>query len=335
MALKPPQEDFWLEISRRSRDGMEHLNVFGHNNDIDIAETPKIITAVDGAYSFPTSGQIHNLRSSSTGDVGQVKSSGTWNNKSLVLLVDPDATFVSDGVTAGDLVLNDTIHDYSYVNSVDSETQLTLASMHDKTFSTVGDSYRVIHPLGSGASVVNISRAVDQNFNSTQEFVVLNGTGGVNTSETFMRIDRAHCLGAGTAEMNGGNINISGLADGIVTNKINYSIGQTEHAAYSVPQGKEAYITSIWAVVNKVAGNPAGAYGNIGLFEHGYPNTPTHSDGRRQRQGFTVGIGSPFDRHPLPPIRFREITDIWLQANVVSDNDSDLTAGFDVVIVDR
>ncbi|MDD5551464.1 MAG: hypothetical protein PHS34_09405 [Candidatus Omnitrophica bacterium] len=54
------------------------------------------------------------------------KHNGTATSTSVYKLVDSAATFISDGIAAGMIVRNDTDETYSYVVSVDSETQLTI-----------------------------------------------------------------------------------------------------------------------------------------------------------------------------------------------------------------
>jgi len=68
-----------------------------------------------------------------------VMSSGNATSTSACKLIDAGATFISDGVEKGDYTRNTTDNTYSYVNSVDSEIQLTLG----KDIFISGEGYQV------------------------------------------------------------------------------------------------------------------------------------------------------------------------------------------------
>lgn len=68
-----------------------------------------------------------------------VKSSGTTTSATTNKLIDTSATFETDGVAISDWVKNTTDDVYAYVNTVDSQTQLTL----NKDIMGSGDAYSV------------------------------------------------------------------------------------------------------------------------------------------------------------------------------------------------
>lgn len=87
--------------------------------------------------------------------VHPLRSSGTTTSTSTGKLVDASATFITNGVTAGDVVINSTDETSTTVSSVDSQTQLTLA---DDIFTT-GESYVIEHPTATESTTYYIEDA--------------------------------------------------------------------------------------------------------------------------------------------------------------------------------
>ena len=191
---------------------------FGRNPDVDSAQAADVWgggRAALGFYEYKgfnaTANENITTASSSASDVGTLVSSGTVTTTAEKQLIDSGATFVTDGVAVGDIVLNDTRGTYGYVTSVDSETQLTVFKMQDTAVgqydNIVGNTYRVATAGSTGAAVVIWQRALNANLEKQKnQFVILNGTSTVTTTGEFYRLSRGKVLLAGSTGHNVGEI---------------------------------------------------------------------------------------------------------------------------------
>lgn len=98
------------------------------------------------------------------GGVDSTGSVTTPDTTGIVLIDEDNGTFITDGILAGDTVVNTTDNSITSVQSVDSETQLTtfgLQSGTDNQFDS-GDSYKVWNKVATEVSGGNLV-AVDEN----------------------------------------------------------------------------------------------------------------------------------------------------------------------------
>jgi hypothetical protein len=139
-------------------------------------------------------------------------SSGAATAESKISLFDNDATFISDGVAIGDMILDDTDKCHGVVITIVNETELLTRGFdtnEGRDFSEVkvGDLYRVVTPASTGASVLNLIHMLDANLeNQTNEFVILDGTTTVTTSGEYLRCARGKILQTGSGGSNVGAI---------------------------------------------------------------------------------------------------------------------------------
>ena len=103
---------------------------FGRNSDIDTGTTPEDIWEGQGIYTGmnATANEDIAISSSSANDSGTVVSSGTATGGNTSTLTDTGATFVTDGVAVGDLLVNDTQGSHGVVASL-TETVITVHQM--------------------------------------------------------------------------------------------------------------------------------------------------------------------------------------------------------------
>jgi len=118
---------------------------------------------------------------------GGVDSSGTVTTADATgnVLTDSSGTFISDGILAGDTVLNVTDQSITSVQSVDSETQLTtfgLESGVDNQFD-ISDSYKIWNKVPCEISGGNLV-AVDENGATMSAFLPTAQTHVVRTSSS-------------------------------------------------------------------------------------------------------------------------------------------------------
>ena len=96
-----------------------------------------------------------------------------------------------------------------------------------------------------GARVITIE-GLDANYNEVSVDVTMNGTNAVNTTQTFIRVNRAFVKTAGVLSHNRGVISIVHQGTGTYTvATIPATMAQTQQAIYTVPSGKTLYIDDI------------------------------------------------------------------------------------------
>lgn len=204
-------------------------------------------------YVYLTSAEQLKVKSGDVDDQGNELSAGTATGGSTTTLIDTGATFQTDTVAAGDLVINDTNFQHAIVKTVDSETKITVELPMSPSNPTVtslanasGDTYRVVNANDTGAAVIRIE-GLDADYASLKEYVVLNGQTNVTTSGSFLRVFRAKVVIAGTSLKNEGNITASNNADDNVLLQISANRGQTLMALWTVPAGVTAFVESFYA----------------------------------------------------------------------------------------
>ena len=203
----------------------------------------------------------------------------------------------------------------------------TIARIHDIASTSTNDS-----SLDKGMRTVNI-QGLDANFDLQSETVVLNGTTNVPTVNSYTRIFRMYGETFGSDSTNLGDITATAQTDATVTAQITTGKGQTLMAIYTIPNGKTGYVTQGFCSMNR-AGATSGAM--IGLaFEFRADADQSDSGWRVAWEGALSVEGSSFinlSYMPIPP--FPAKTDLRVRVHYASDNDSDVAAGFDIILVD-
>ena len=107
---------------------------------------------------------------------------------------------------------------------------------------------------GTGGIQVTVT-GLDVNWEEASETITLNGTAAVQLSTAFVRMYRAFVYEAGTGNVNAGDITVyaratgSGVTAGDIGIFIGASEGQTQHAIYTVPAGKNGYFVKGYVAV--------------------------------------------------------------------------------------
>jgi len=263
------QADFLLRVALGQIPGYSHINKYGHNPVVEVATDPEDVWGGGGIYDFYfTTNQTVEAVSTDVDDVGSLVSSGTATGGSLTTLVDSGATFVSDGVAVGDIVINDTNGEFGTVKVVTSETELTHTTM--TTGSTVahksltskpnesGDTYRIASSGDTGAGVINIEGLTASGLTWTvaTETIILNGQTDVAISTGFVRLYRGTVLHAGASAMNEGNISVEVDATTNAGIFITAGDGRTQQANFTIPSGKTGLFLKGYVGISS-GGNPA------------------------------------------------------------------------------
>ena len=323
--------DPFLAISKKEVPGTDFMLKFGENNDIDSA-TFEDVWDGGGVYVPPTQARLHNVISTLAADTGSILSSGNATGGSSNTIIDTGATFQTDLVAVGDVVLNDSKMSIAQVISIDSEIQLTVDAWNSPNDgfpledTESGDAYRVVTNGSTGASIFHIL-GQDASRLEIEEFVVLNGTNNVVTANSYSRQYRARVFGPGTTGAVG-VITSTAQTDNTVSCQIDDGANQTLMAVYSIPLNKTGYLVHWWGSMAKSVGVAsvsvvrlrAGTKGGIGYL--------------LQSRTIANDATSSFDYDWQIPAPIPGGVDIWVEANA-SAADTGVSAGFDIILVDN
>lgn len=328
-------QDYLIDVALEKIPGVSFVHRFGHNPDIDIVSGFEAVWNGGGDYTGfnATAAETIEVFSSDAADAGTVVSSGTATGGSATTLVDSGATFVTDTVAIGDLILNDTDKTHGIVSAVTSETTLTVLRMNQKTpgspVNSSGDAYRVVTPASTGAAVVELWNLLDGNFdNETSEFVVLNGVTGVTTTGTYLRNSRCIVLLAGS---NGSNVGTITSRQSTTTANI-FSVmpigyNETMVCAYTIPITKQGSMLSWYA---SLASHKT-SFSEVKIFYR-------HVNGtfRVQEEVTIASTGSSYitRQYQVPKNELHPGSDIKVLADG-DVNDVGISSGFDLLLVDN
>ena len=184
---------------------------------------------------------------------------------------------------------------------------------------------------GTGARTVLI-QGLDASWAAQQETITMNGTTNVPTGSTYLRIFRMIVVTAGSGQTNAGVITATADTDATVTAAIAATEGQTLMAIYTVPAGKKAFITCYYAAMNK-QGATAGAMADVALFVRADSDTATPAWSNKHVMAVAID-GSSYFHHCFRPY-FGTVaakSDIKIIIRDVSKNNTDVSAGFDIIL---
>ena len=203
-----------------------------------------------------------------------------------------------------------------------------LSSHADDTSAGIGVRKVEIHGLSA--------TGVDQD-----EVITMNGTSAVESSLTYIRVNKMHNETVGTyggshkgditCRVTGGGHTLSMMTgvEGSVDISVQYGSGEAGNGYWSVPLGKVLYITRIQVIPN-VSSNKTM---DVVLYEReGILNTSAPYDPRRVIWGageFTDTIDREFKSH----IKIKALTDLWFRAK--GSATSKLEVSLDFYLLDQ
>lgn len=263
--------DFGTDVARGLYPKYSIDTKFGRNPDVTTG--PEDIWFGGGDYTGfnAFSGQAISVVSASPNDAGVLKESGTVGTVTANGIIDPTASFITQGVSMLDMYLNDSLGVYAIVLGVVSETELLLTESRTsngrKVVSSVGDAYRIAASTGTGAAVVQLGHLIDGTTytQQTDAFVILNGTTPVTTiNSNYVRCSRAKVIKAGSGGFNAGVITVR---QAITTANVFATMpttGQTTIGAFTVPSNKIMIIKNTRVSISRE--NGASGSATVGLF---------------------------------------------------------------------
>lgn len=179
-------------------------------------------------------------------------------------------------------------------------------------------------PAGTGARTVKIV-GLDANYDEQEETVTMDGTTGVDTTNTFIRVFRMIVVTSGSLTANEGTITCT--IQGQVTAQIQPNAGQTLMAIYTIPNNTSGFMTGYYGALNR--GGGASARADIVVLA-----SPPSASWTEKHRVAVSDTGSSYFQHSFKPyVKFEEKTDLRIKANG-SANNLDVTAGFDLILVE-
>lgn len=324
--------DYGTEVAQGKFPGTALNKKFGRNNDIDGGSAPEDVWNGGGLYTgFDcVAAEILEFFSSSTADTGSLVSSGTATGGSGTTVVDTGATFVTDGVAIGDLVINDTQLIHGVVSAVTSETELTVFDFTaggdtDFVFE-VGDAYRVASAASTGAAVIRVSSLLDASYDSFAEYIIMNGTTPVSSAGSYLRQSRGVVVLAGTEQDNVGEV--TGRQSTTVANVtmvMPARSGQTAICCDTVPRGQNWIIKTLNIQMARVNGNAGSAQVRF--------QTRKRGEAWQTRRFPEISNSLGYSSKDEGGIVVTQFTDVRWNVEDVSDNNTIVSAEFEYFII--
>jgi hypothetical protein len=202
----------------------------------------------------------------------------------------------------------------------------TQARVHAITSNDGGDT-----AAGAGARTIRVYGL--RSWDSTESFedITMNGAGAVNTVNSYVIIHRMRVLTSGATSANIGDIFATAAVDGTITAMIVATEGQTQMAVYGIPSSQTAYVTKIYASLNRAVATAQGNLSLLWCFD--VKNQPTVFQVKHTMGLSTTGT-SAISHDYKPYSGFTGPGILKLQV-VAGQNDCDVSGGFDLLLEDR
>lgn len=198
----------------------------------------------------------------------------------------------------------------------------------DYTFSTSADITDIVSSNAGDTMSIEV-QGLDSGWNLVVQNVTLTGTTSATLGTALIRVFRARNL-TSTAALGDIQIGVgsttSSFSAANLRAQISLGYEQTRMAIYTIPNGKTGYMTSHWGNINK--SNTSGAL-DCTMWERSFGGVF-----RAQTPNGLIAAGSSHYQHKLDPYqKFSAKTDIKM-TGIGSTNNFDVSAGFDLVLVD-
>ncbi len=181
----------------------------------------------------------------------------------------------------------------------------------------------------NGARKVKVYGLTSWSAAEVSEEVTMNGTTGVNTSNSYVIIHRMKVTDYRSTGPNVGTITATAMTDATVTAQINPGEGQTQMAVYGIPSGVNFYMVKYYASIAKGSASLATT---TKLMVNPIPGTELGGFLTKHTYGMTTeGSSSIVQDFPIPN-KIEGPAIIKIQTRATADN-SDVSAGFDGYLV--
>lgn len=190
---------------------------------------------------------------------------------------------------------------------------------------------------GTGAHTVWL-QGLDANWEMQEETVTMNGGTIVNTVNSYLRIFQMKVVTGGSNNANVGTITASQTGGSVVTAAIDVDPtsgegdGQSLMAIYTVPASTTLYLTGWYVSLNR-QGGVGGAMADFQLRTRDATAGASAQWQVKRSIGLVAEGGQPFTNTLSPYMAIGEKTDILIRCTSVTDNNSDVSGGFDGYLV--
>lgn len=257
--------DYGSEVAQGKFENVKSGFATGRNSDIDILSAPEDIWSGGGDYTGFDCVQAERIEffSSSSEDSGTLLSQGVSTGGSTTTIEDSNANFIADGVTIGDLLINDSQQIHGVISNV-SSTILTVINMTNDEVSEysngIGESYRVATTNGNGAAVCRFFSMLNNAYEEFGEYVIMNGTSGVLSINDALRHSEGKVVLCGSFGTNQGEITgRQSITTANITMVIPENSGKTAICCRTVPKGEKWLVFEISSQMARFIGSPGSA----------------------------------------------------------------------------
>lgn len=189
---------------------------------------------------------------------------------------------------------------------------------------------------GSGARTVLVE-GLGPDWKEASATITMNGTNASTaTTQTFIRIHRAYVVTSGTfaatslTASQAGTITIRTASAGATHVTLGAAGGtymsQTELSRYTIPFGYTGFLHGI------EASGASDKSINVYMFQRINPHLSTYNTKRLVWRA--MGVNTPIIWQPEIPIKFNQMTDLWMSANVALTSAS-VESTFELVLVEN
>lgn len=202
----------------------------------------------------------------------------------------------------------------------------TTARIHNIASSSANDT-----SAGTGARTIRVFGLTSWSTAEVSEDITMNGTTNVPTNNSYVIIHRMRVLTKGATATNAGTITATAVTDATVTAQINPGEGQTQMTIYGIPSTQTAYMYDYYATALKA--NTTGAV-DVSLRFNPEPDVQLTNYLVKHTVGLIMAGTSALTNEFRPPNGFTGPGILKIQA-IGSANNNDISAGFNLVLVDN
>lgn len=216
-----------------------------------------------------------------------------------------------------------------------SSTETVWDGSNTYTFPATADATHLRQAVNQAAmqgETVEV-QGLDTNYDLVVQNVVLDGTDTttpVALSTALRRVFRMKVMSAVVTDQ---DVELRNVGGGTTYALIQAGYNQTLMAIYTVPAGKTGYVNAYWSSLNKDSG---GGDPDVIIRMWHQDNQNGYAPQLKHIIGLDSDATSHFTHHFRPPLVVGQKTDIYLTVtNLSSTATADVSAGFDLVLVDN
>jgi hypothetical protein len=198
------------------------------------------------------------------------------------------------------------------------------------TFPTAAETVQVFSSsandasAGTGARTVTVT-GLDGDYNLSTETITLNGTTPVTTTATFLRVNRVYVRTVGSTGANEGNLTVrQSTTTSNVFTLMPIGANQSACGYYTIQSGTTGFLIDIEATAGK---STSTTKASLSLWYKRF------GEAKVRESTFAVSDTSVYKGSFVSGIFLPEKTDLWLQADSVTANNTVLTSKFEILLI--